>query len=131
MTTPPTRETARTLRTVLMRSWWLLFPCFTGLAFRLTAERACGDPYDLLPGITADPKWAWPLAAIYLLAHLWMLAACLLTIDEAGAFAPSLRVIRRVWGPGLSKVLLMTAVFVLEYSPVSLWRWFGAGIACR
>jgi hypothetical protein len=60
-----------------------------------------------------------------------MLAACLLTIDEAGTVAPSLRFIRQVWGPALNKVVVMAAVFVLEYSPVTLWRWLGAGIGCR
>ena len=120
-----------TMRAILTRSWWLIFPAFGMLAVRLTAERTCGDPYDLLPGITTDPKWAWPLAAIYLLAHLWMLAAYLRTVDETGTLTPAARRIRGVWGGSTIQVLLMTAVFVLEYSPVSFWRWLGASLSCR
>jgi hypothetical protein len=131
MTTPPRHTGQPMIRRVLEISWWGLFPCFAVLTLRLSVERACGDPYDLLPAMTADPTWAWLLAVVYLLAHLWMLAAYLVTIDDGGSLVPSTRVIRGVWGSDVSKVLLMSAALVIEYWPVSLWRWLGTSVTCR
>jgi hypothetical protein len=120
----------RILQAWLLRSWWLLFPSFTVLSVRLTTERVCGNPYDLLPALTANSRWAWPLALLYVLPHLWLLAACLLTAARAQALAPGARVFSEVWGREAWKLLLMAAVLVLEYAPISLWRLLGSALQC-
>jgi hypothetical protein len=113
-----------------MRYWWVLFPCFSVLTCRLTAERMCGDPYDLLPALTSRPAWAWPIALVYVSAHVWVLAVWLLTVSRSRELVPGPRAYRVVWGADAAKLLLMLGVFVIEYSPVSLWRLLGASVRC-
>ena len=110
-----------------MRSWWVIFPCFAALTLRLSVERACSDPYDLLPALMSRPGWAWPLALLYLLAHVWMLAVSLVTVSRAGELRAGTL---RMWGNHAVKLLLMLGVFVIEYAPVSLWRLIGTSLQC-
>jgi hypothetical protein len=115
---------------LLAASWWFVWPASTVLIVRLLVDRACGDPYNLLPALTADPRWAWPLAFVYVLGHAWFLSGYLATVEAAGTLAPGVAAIRSVWGRHAIKLLLMAAVLLLEYSPVGLWRAVGAGIGC-
>jgi hypothetical protein len=59
-----TGDASQAAKRWLDRSWWLLFPAFTALTIRLGVERACAQPYDLLPAVTSNPAWAWPLALV-------------------------------------------------------------------
>lgn len=110
----------------LARLWWLIFPAFTLLTIRLGAERACGQPYDLLPAVTSNPSWAWPLAAVYVLAHGWIVAAYLATAVGAGTLIPSWTRWRTLWGRQGYRVVMMMAALAIEYAPMVWWRWLGA-----
>ena len=117
------------LRRVLGAAWWWLFPCFTVLVLRLVVERACSDPYDLLPALTSNPLWGWLIAIIYVASHLWMIAVYVLTASVADSLLPR-SVFRSFWGADSVKILLMLSAFVLEYLPVTLWRLAGAALHC-
>jgi hypothetical protein len=118
-------------RITLRRIWWVLFPCFTVLSGRLIQERACADPYDLLPGLTSNPLWAWPLAVMYVLAHVWTLAAYLVTVKRANTVIPAVHIVRTLWGRDTPKVFMMAAVLFLEHLPLSLWRMIGMSLRCQ
>jgi hypothetical protein len=116
---------------LISRSWWIVFPLFALLAVRLAAERACGDPYDLLPGITSTPIYAWPLAAVYVAAHVWLLALYLSLVARTQQLLPSLGVIRTAFDRSVGKVFLMLIAFAVEYAPMPLWRFVGSILRCR
>lgn len=117
------------LRRVLGAAWWLLFPCFTALVVRLAVERACSDPYDLLPALTSNPLWGWLIAIIYVASHLWMIAVYMLTASISDSLLPRFG-LRGIWGSDYVKILLMLSAFVLEYLPVTLWRLAGTALHC-
>jgi hypothetical protein len=121
-------------RAVVMRGvraiWWPLWPAFLALAVRLGIERGCGDAYDLLPSLVSSPAWAWPLAAVYVAAHAWVIVAYLVTVSAAQRLAPGVAVWRAVWGRSLVRVILMLAAMAIEYTPVALWRMAGAVAGC-
>jgi hypothetical protein len=111
--------------------WWPLWPAFTAMVGALTIDRACRATFDLLPGASSSPVLATPLAAVYVAAHLWLGAAIVLTTTGSGDLAPSLPAIRRVWTRDTVKLILMAAVFVVDYAPMSLWRVIGGLAGCR
>ncbi len=112
-------------------SWWVIFPCVTALVMALTGDRMCGNASDVLPALASNPGLAWPVALVYVLAHVWIVAAYLLTIDRAGEVLPPLRDFRAHWGGGATKAVLMAAALIVEHSPTSMWRLIGAVVACR
>jgi len=114
----------------LARSWWLLFPAFTVVTLRLGVERACADPYDLLPAITSNPAWAWPIALVYVLTHVWTITAYVTTTVVAGTLTPSPPDWRALWGRKVYLIVAMAAALALEYAPIALWRWIGAAGIC-
>jgi hypothetical protein len=114
----------------LRRSWWLLFPAFTVVTLRLGVERACADPHDLLPAVTSNPAWAWPIALVYVLTHAWTITAYVTTTVVAGTLWPSRVQWRSLWGRELYTVVAMAAALVLEYAPIALWRWLGTAGIC-
>jgi hypothetical protein len=116
---------ARRLRTRLTWAWWLIMPPFAVLVARLDIERACAEPYELLPGAATVPWLAWSIAALYLAAHALLTAACLVTVLHAGTLAPSPRVIRTLWGRQLWMLIVTVLIFVLEYWPVPMWQALG------
>lgn len=118
------------LETWLMRTWWLLCPSFTALTVRLGVERACADPYDLLPALTSHPGWAWPLALVYVFAHLWVLAAYLVTVSHAQEVLPDASAFGAVWGANAVKLVLMIGVLAIEYSPSLLWGLMATALRC-
>lgn len=108
----------------------MLFPCFSVLVLRLTVERTCADPYDLLPALTSKPLWGWLLAIAYVTSHAWLISVYLLTAASVNSLVPSPSAFRTMWRADYVKVLLMTAVFVVEYLPITLWRFAGAALHC-
>jgi hypothetical protein len=111
-------------------AWWPLFPAFAALTARLGIERACGDPYDLLPALTSNPVWAWPMALAYVLAHAWLAVAYGRTALAAGTLAPGAAAWTAAWGRDRYKVGAMAAALVVEYAPMILWRTLGATLGC-
>jgi hypothetical protein len=116
---------------LLRWTWWALFPMFAALTIRLAGERTCGDPYDLLPGVTGDPSWAWPLAVVYVLAHAWSIAVYLTTVSRTQTLLPPARAWRTTWGRDQVKLMLMALALVIEYAPMAAWRTLGIVIGCR
>lgn len=118
-------------RAWLIRSWWFLFPSFTGLSVRLAAERACADPYNLLPAVSADARWTWPLALVYVMPHVWLVGAYLQTASRADAIVPGVSVFRELWGKDVAKLILMAGVLAFESLPIPMWRLIGRAFHCR
>lgn len=118
------------LRRALGLTWWILFPCFVALVFRLTLERTCADPYDLLPALASSPLSGWPIAGVYVTSHVWLIGVYLLTAASTDSLAPPPSAFRTVWRADYLKILLMAATFVLEYLPVTLWRFIGTALHC-
>jgi hypothetical protein len=111
-------------------AWWPLFPSFLALTCRLAIERACAEPYDLLPALTSKPAWAWTFAAVYVLAHAWLVSAYLLTVASSQSLLPRIRDWQAIWGSQFFKVWLMFLAFAIEYAPVPMWRLIGAALHC-
>ena len=118
------------LRRALGRSWWVLFPCFVVLVLRLSVERSCSDPYDLLPGLASNPLWGWPIAIGYVISHAWLIGVYLLTAASADSLVPSRVAFRSMWRADYIKVLLMAVAFLLEYLPVTIWHLVGTALHC-
>ena len=118
------------LRHAFGRIWWILFPCFAVLVVRLTVERTCADPYDLLPALASNPLWGWPIAVVYVMSHAWLIGVYVLTAAFADSLLPPRSAFQSVWRADSMKVLLMAAAFVVEYLPVTLWRVVGAALHC-
>jgi hypothetical protein len=114
----------------LGRAWWLLFPAFTVLAIRLGVERACAEPYDLLPAVTSNPAAAWPLAFVYVLAHVWIAAAFVTTAIAVGSSIPSFAHWRASWGREVYKVFAVVGALAIEYAPLEWWQWLGRIAIC-
>lgn len=117
-----------TLRTAVIRLWWVLIPAFALLVARLVFERGCRAPYELLPDVTSSSLLAWPLAIVYLGVHCWAAAACFATIEQTGTLTPTLAAARAVWGKDWPKLVFAAAVFALEYAPIPLWQMAGRGL---
>ena len=112
------------------RAWWIVFPPFALLVGRLTFERACADPQQLLLPLMTSPGTAWAIALLYVLAHVWLLVVYVRVVERTNAFSPGLADMRVIEPIEVVKILLMMAVLALEYSPLSWWRTIGA-LACQ
>jgi hypothetical protein len=104
-------------RRLLRATWWIAFPAFTAPAIRVGVDRACGDVNALLP-----PSSGLLLALAYLAGYVWILAAYLLTVQEARRLIPTLGDIRQIWSGNLGKLGLMVATLATEFVPASVWR---------
>ncbi len=113
------------LISVLDRSWWIVWPAFAVLSVRLSVDRSCGDPAALLPGLTSDPLWAWPLALLYLVAHLWVCAAYAVTAARTGSLMPTGAAWRELWGSRPNRIALFVLVLAIEHAPAPVWRLAG------
>lgn len=131
MIAEPAGHPSRSRPEVLASTWWIVCPAFAVLSLRLVAERTCADPYDLLPGVTSNPAWAWPLALVYVAGHLWCLFAYLFTTELAGTLAPGIATIKSIWRRHAPKVWLMVGILALEYAPMSISRLVGAHLRCH
>jgi hypothetical protein len=114
---------------VLQITWWPLCPAFAAVVVRLSLDRTCADPYDLIPALTARPATAWPIAGIYLAAHVWMLSAYLLAVDGDNLY-PGLKALRRTWSTDTFKVFAMAVILLVEYLPMTVWRLIGVASGC-
>lgn len=108
--------------------WWLLCPAFAVLVGRIAADRACGDPYWLLPEATSHPGLAWPIAALYLSGYLWLVGVYLVIAARMGTPLPSPSDVRTVWTGDLFKVWIMLIAVAVDSTPVGLWRWLGGNV---
>jgi hypothetical protein len=116
----------------LSRSWWIVVPPFMILVARLVYERTCAEPYELLPLLTSQPLLAWALAALYVAAHCWAVAAYLVTVDATNTLLPSWSASRKLWGPDWLKVVATLAILILEYWSIPFWRLLGHSVLhCR
>jgi hypothetical protein len=118
------------VQSLLGTAWWGIFPCFAALTVRLAHDRACGHLYELLPGVTSSPSGTWPLAIIYVLAHIWILTAWVLYVLRSNELFPPVNALKHAWGRDERKVLLMAAVFAIEYAPMSVWHLLGRAVGC-
>lgn len=118
------------VRTALTWAWWLIVPPFAALVLRLSAERACAAPYELLPDATAIPALASMLAALYVAAHALLIASWLVTAVHADALLPPIRTIRAVWGRQTWMLFVIATLVVMEYWPVVFWRVIGRTVGC-
>jgi hypothetical protein len=109
----------------LLRTWWIVFFGFAAVVFVFVRERACYDRFDLLPSVATQPGLAWLLATFYLFAHCWLLTAYVVTAQRTGQLLPRFQQISAAWGSGLPQLLLMLALFGLEYAPAGLWARLG------
>jgi hypothetical protein len=123
--------TAARVRTVLAATWWIAFPSFAALVARFSIGRTCGNADDLLGDLTSSPVRAWLIGSVYVGAHVWMLAAYLTSAATADDLLPGFRVFRAAGRTNLAKLVLMAAVFAVEYAPLTLWRGLGHVIQCR
>ena len=126
----PPENSPRAIQRWLVRGWFILFPCFAALTFEMCFERTCRDPYDLLPAVTSRPLLAWPVALLYVTAHVWAIAAYLLTVSATQRLVPTSQEYRAVWAGDTGKPALMLAVLVIEYLPLAWWRLVGTVIGC-
>lgn len=115
---------------LLGRSWWVIFPLFAALSVRLAVERACGDPYELLPALTSNARWAWGVALVYVLAHVWFVGAYLVTVSRTGTLLPALAAWRGVWRMDAVKIAGMAVLLAIESAPVAIWRMLAPAIGC-
>jgi uncharacterized membrane protein YhdT len=120
----------RALQRWLIWTWWPVFPCFAAVTLRLVLERACADPYNLLPEATLAPGWAWLIALAYVAGHGWTIGAYLLVVSQADALLPPWRAVRSTWGNATPQLLAMLIVLIVEYAPITLWRFIGARLGC-
>ncbi len=123
--------TLHRVRALLLATWWILWPPFAALIVRLAMERACANPYDLLPAITSNPTWVSLLAALYVAPHLWLVAAYVVTVQMCDDLLPGPRALMAVWRTGWVRLALMAALFAVEYAPMPVWRFLGRVVGCR
>lgn len=110
---------------ILSRAWWLVCPAFAALVMRLTFERACADPYNLLPQVMSRPMLAMPVALLYVSAHVWVVAVYLQAATAAGTLWPLRNGSEAILWRERWKAIALVALLAIEYAPVSLWRLFG------
>jgi hypothetical protein len=90
----------------------------------------CGNPYDLLPALASQSRWAWTLAVVYLLTHVWGAGAYLLTVSRTQMLLPPWSAFRQVWGAERPMALSMLGLLAIEYAPIPLWRLVGMSSGC-
>jgi hypothetical protein len=106
-------------------AWWMVCPPFALLVARFSYERACLNPYELLQPIMRHQSGAVLVAAIYLAAHVWLVAAIVLIArawdginrrePRPVAWSIDVRVVVRV--------VAMAAVIAVEQVPRAVWAW--------
>ena len=107
---------------LLLAMWWILFPLFAILVSRFSFERGCRDPYELLQPIMHRQSGALLVAAIYVGAYVWVLAAGTLTVRLRDPALSLFDQLRLLWGVHQWKVLAMVAALAAEHLPRAVWR---------
>lgn len=120
---------AERVRGWLIWSWFAVWPASALVVAAFIRERACADPYSLLPAIAARPTAAYAVAAAYVGGHVWLVAAYLVTLDWSAHLVPGPADVRRVWGARWYVPVSLLALVVLEQAPAGIWRvagrWLG------
>jgi hypothetical protein len=104
----------------LSRTWWAIGPLFIVLAGRLAVDRACADPYNLVPVLASRPVVAWTMAVVYVLAHVWLLGLYLEASSSTSLLVPTPRSIRTLWGSDRWKVWALLLAVAVEYAPLAV-----------
>jgi len=110
-------------RDILLRVWWVVFPIFALLVSRFSYERACRNPYELLETVMHRQAAAVSIAAIYVGAHVWMVAACLITARAWDTLGSPGAELHRIWGDARLKLLAMAVALTVEQVPRAVWAW--------
>ena len=108
--------------------WWIQCPLMTVLVARLSYERACLDPYELLRPIMQQQAGALGIAAVYVGAYAWLVAASILSARMWHSPAAPHSQLRAIWNQDLTKIGAMAAVLGLEQVPRAFWAWLYHGI---
>jgi hypothetical protein len=109
------------VRRWLTWTWFGIFPLVVLIVGSFLVERACFDRYTLLPAIGTRPGAAYVVAAVYTLAHAWLVAAYAATVAHCRTVLPPLRCVRDLWHAEWFKALSMAAILALEYVPAGVW----------
>lgn len=118
------------LRRLLGTLWWIAFPPFLIIVLRFSYERACLNPYELLQPIMQRQAAAVLVAATYLGAHAWFIAACVLTARAWDTPVAAGR-LQAIWGPERFKILAIAGALAVEQVPRAAWAWlYRAGGTC-
>jgi hypothetical protein len=102
--------------------WWPIGPAFALVTTRFAIDRACGDPYYLVPTLASRPLVAWMVAAVYVLAHIWLLLAYLDAARTTASLLPTYDAVNGMWGRHLWKPALLVVATAIEYAPMALFR---------
>jgi hypothetical protein len=108
---------------VLLAVWWILFPLFAILVTRFSFERGCQDPYELLQPVMQRQAGALLVAAVYVGAYAWVLAAGTVMLRRRDPALSVTDQLRAVWGTQRWKLLAMAAVLAIEQVPRAVWQW--------
>jgi hypothetical protein len=119
----PSETSSRAVRDALAASWWGIFPLFTALVAVSLYERAALQLRELWPWLWHRPVAALFVGVIYVGAHWWCLAWYLLAVRRTQRPIPTPRDLMEECGPHAWRVVALLTVLVVEYSPVTLWRW--------
>jgi hypothetical protein len=109
-------------RVWLARTWFAVAPATALVVAAFARDRACADPYALLPAVAARPLAAYAVAAAYVAGHVWLAAAWLTTIAGAGRVVPRPADVRRVWTTQAYMPAALLAIVLLEQMPIGVWR---------
>ena len=105
----------------LRRTGAVLLPALAILVALFVRERACFDRYSLLPVTAAVPPAAYAVAALYLAAHVWIVAVYAVGVRRSGQLLPSFGALRAACG-GSRLPAAFLAVFGIEYVPARVWQ---------
>jgi hypothetical protein len=106
-------------------TWYVLFPAFSGLQARLSYERGCLDPHELLQSLMRRQGTAVIVAAVYVSAYAWVTARGVSLVRAGGLTATTLS--RLDWN-GL-RVILMVGLIAADQIPRQAWTWFYAAVS--
>ncbi len=115
------------IRKLLSLTWWAIAPPCALLVARFTYERACLDPYELLRPVMQHQTGALLVASLYAAAHVWLIAAIIMTVRGRTADSPWLTVTHDVWKRDWWKLVAMAAIIAIEQVPRVAWTRIYAG----
>jgi hypothetical protein len=101
------------IKRLLALTWWAICPLCALLVARLSYERGCLDPYELLRPIMQRQIGALVVASVYIAAHVWLVAAVIAMVRGQDAW--------NTWKDERWKVIAMAAVIAVEQVPRAVW----------
>jgi hypothetical protein len=111
------------IKRLLALTWWVIGPPCALLVARFSYERGCLDAYELLRPVMLRQTGALLVAAVYVAAHVWLIAAAVLTARARDAALPWTSALRAAWGHDQWKVVAMAVVLAIEQVPRAVWAW--------